>query len=195
LIADRIDRYNAVKETVLKFAPLRMLVRYLPVIFVVPIFVTTASIVQASMICMRVDKFSVVSNPAIQQQLQAHVKTLPGLTNYEIRPINSRFFIVSSENEKCKESSSCYYRLLDLRNGVVKDVFAFQGSGKVLMIASPEAVWSEPLQDEYSAMAFETRENTYLEIRLPRLGNTVFLLPLSPEEIRMDQRICGGYPK
>jgi hypothetical protein len=178
-----------------KFAPLPQQVRYLPLIFIASVFLTVASIAQASMTCTRIDDFPVVSDPLTQGQLQAHVKTLPGLGNYEIRGINSRFFIVSSEDEKCKETSRCYYRLLDLRNGAVKDVFAFQGSGRVWMILSPTAIWSEFLQDDYSDMAFETRENTYLEVKLPRLGNTVFLVPQTPEDIRMLQRICGAHPK
>jgi hypothetical protein len=97
--------------------------------------------------------------------------------------------------KKCKEASSCYYRLLDLRNGAVKDVFAFQGSGKILMILSPVALWSELLQDDYSEMEFETRENTYLTIKLPSLGNTVLVVPESPEEIKMVRRICGAHSK
>jgi len=179
----------------LRFAPLRMLIRYLPVIFIVPIFVTTASIVQASMTCTRIDDFPFVSDPLIQKQLEAHVETLPGLGVYQIRQIDSRFFIISSEDEKCKETSLCYYRLLDLRNGAVKDVFAFQGTGRVWMILSPTATRWELLQDDYSDFAFETRDNTYLGLKLPSRGNTVFVVPQSPDDTKMFQRICGAHPK
>ena len=182
-------------ETVLKFASLSKLVRFLSIISIVSVCVTTASFVHASMTCTNVDKFPTISDPLIHEQLQAYVKTLPGLGSFQIGRIDSRFFIVSSEDEKCKEASRCYYRLLDLRNGAVKDVFAFQGSGKILMILSPVALWSEPLQDDYSEMAFETRENTYLTIKLPRWGNTVLVVPESSEEIRMAQRICGAHSK
>lgn len=179
----------------MRFAPLRMLIRYLPVIFIVPIFVTTASIVQASMTCTRIDDFPFVSDPLIQKQLEAHVETLPGLGVYQIRQIDSRFFIISSEDEKCKETSLCYYRLLDLRNGAVKDVFAFQGTGRVWMILSPTATRWELLQDDYSDFAFETRDNTYLGLKLPSWGNTVFVVPQSPDDTKMFQRICGAHPK
>jgi hypothetical protein len=188
------DRYAA-RETVLKHASLLKLVRYLSVIFSVSVCVTTTSFVHARMTCTNVAKFPAVSDPLIHEQLQAHAKTLPGLGSFRIGEISSRFFIVSSEDEKCKEASSCYYRLLDLRNGAVKDVFAFQGSGKILMILSPVALWSELLQDDYSEMEFETRENTYLTIKLPSLGNTVLVVPESPEEIKMVRRICGAHSK
>ena len=185
----------------MKFATLLKLVRYLPVIFIASFFLTTASIVQASMMCTKVDELPIVSEPPVLEQLQAHVKTLPGLGSYQIKDISSRFFfksrffIVSSQDEKCKETSSCHYRLLDLHNGAVKDVFAFQGSGRVLIILSPTAVWWPLLQDEYYYMEFETRDNTYLGLQLPLLGNTVFVVPQSPEDTKMLQRICSAFPK
>jgi hypothetical protein len=179
----------------LKHISLPKVVRCMSAIFIVSVCVTTTSFVHARMTCTNVAKFPAVSDPSIYEQLQAHAKALPGLGSFQIGQISSRFFMVSSEDEKCKEASSCYYRLLDLRNGAVKDVFAFQGSGKILMMLSPVALWSEPLQDDYSEMAFETRENTYLTIKLPSSENTVLVVPETPDEITRVQRICRAHSR
>ena len=179
----------------MKFTSPSKLIRRLRIIFIVSAFVTRATVAQASQTCTWIDNFTVSSGPPIQEQIHAHAKAIPGLESYQIRQINSRFFIVSSGEEKCREASTCLYRLLDVRNGAVRDVFAFQGTGRVLLILSPLAFWWEPLQDEYSYMAFETIDNTYLEVKLPRFGNTVLVVPQSAEDIRMLQRICGANKK
>jgi hypothetical protein len=179
----------------LKFASLPKHVRYLPAIFIVSIFVMITSVAHATITCTKVDEFPVASDPTIRKQLETHLETVPGLGDYQIRQIDSRFFVVASEDEKCKDSSLCYYRLLDLRNGAVRDVIAFQGTGRVWMVLSPTATRWELLQDDYSDFAFETRDSTYLGLKLPSWGNTVFVVPQSPEHTNMFQRICGGHPK
>jgi hypothetical protein len=178
----------------MKRRSLPKMVRFLPVIFIVSGFLTVASIAHASMTCTWIDEFPVVSDPLAREQLEAHVRALPGLKDYQIRQIDSRFFIVSDEG-KCKEASRCYHRLLDLRNGVVKNVLVFRGAGRVWMMLSPTAVWLEPLEDDYSNMAFATPENVYITVQLPRRSNTV-LVDASPlEETKMLQRLCGAPSK
>jgi hypothetical protein len=153
--------------------PLKM-VRYLPVIFIVSAFATIASVAQASMTCARFDEFSAVSDPSIREQLETHVRALPGLKNHKIRSLDGRFFIVTSEGRFCKDIPRCEHRLLDLRNSVVRDVFAFRGTGTTWILGTPPSVWVEDLQDEYSAWAFVTTEYTFILRKLcallPRPG-------------------------
>lgn len=178
----------------MKLGSLPKMVRYLRAIFIASVFTTAASMAHASMTCTWIDEFPVVSKSPIREQLEMHVRALPALKDYQIRQINSRFFIVSDEG-KCKETSRCYHRLLDLRNGVVKDVLVFRGAGRVWMMLSPTAVWLEPLQDDYSNMAFATPENAYITVQLPIWGDTV-LIDASPlEETKMFQRLCGAPSK
>lgn len=180
----------------MKFASLPKLVRYLSFVFTLSACVAKASFVHASMSCLNFKDLSPwVSDPLILEKLQAHAKRLPGFGSVQIGQLNRHFFIVSSEDEKCREGSLCYYRLEVVKDGEVKDVFAFQGSGKSLHIWSPLALWLDPLQDEYSWIAFETRENTYLTVQLPSSGNTVLVVPETPEEIKMNKRICDHHPR
>jgi hypothetical protein len=192
----RIAHRDAVKETVLKHTSLSKLASRLSFALTLSICVAKATFVHASMSCLNFNALSPsVSDPLIFEKLQAHAKTLAGFGRVQIGQLDRRFFIVSSDDERCREGSLCYYRLVVVRDGEVKDLFAFQGSGKSLRIWSPLALWLEPLQDEYSWMAFETRENTYLTVQLPSSGNTVLVVPETPEEIKMNKRICDHHPR
>ncbi|MGC1560567.1 MAG: hypothetical protein WA820_12050, partial [Bradyrhizobium sp.] len=41
--------------------------------------------------CTRFDEFPVVSDPSILEQLETHVRALPGLKNHKIRSLDGRF--------------------------------------------------------------------------------------------------------
>jgi hypothetical protein len=174
----------------MKFVSLPKMFRYLSIAFLMSGFMTIASLAHASMICTWVDEFPVVSDPSAQERLEAHVRALPGLKNYEIRDIDGRFFIVLADDGYCKEIPRCDNRLLDLRNGVVKDVFAFRGTGKVWRLMSPLTIWLERLQDEYSFRAFATTENTFIGVQLPRFRDTVFIDAPSPEQMKVLRAAC-----
>jgi hypothetical protein len=183
-----------VQEIAMHLASLQTMIRSLSTVFIVSAFASAASIAHASMTCTWIDEFPAVSDPSIQERLEAHVRALPGLKDYQIRQIDSRFFIVSDEG-KCKQASRCYHRLLDFRNGVVKNVLVFRGTGRVWMMLSPTAVWLEPLQDDYSNMAFATPENVYITVQLPIWGDTILIDASPPEETKMLQRLCGAPSK
>jgi hypothetical protein len=168
----------------MKSTPLLKMVRYLPVIFIVSAFATIASVAQASMTCARFDEFSAVSDPSIREQLETHVRALPRLKNYKIRSLDGRFFIVTSEGRFCKDIPRCEHRLLDLRNGVVRDVFAFRGTGTTWILGTPPSAWVEDLQDEYSAWAFVTTEYTFIRVDLPRSGDMIVVDSPGPEEVK-----------
>jgi len=159
------------------------------------VLVAIISSAQATMSCTRVEQFPIVSDPLIQEQLKVHLKALPRFQKSEVRQINSRFFVVISDDSECGTESRCYHQLLDIANGAVKDVFAFRGTGMVWMLHSPVAVWSEFFRDDYSTMAFQTPDNTYIQVQLPRFGNTVLVTAPSSEETRMLQRLCGTNSK
>ena len=139
---------------------------------------------------MRFDEFPVVPDLPIQEKLEAHVKALPGLTDYLIRDIDGRFFVVLADDGYCKGIPRCYHQLLDTRKGVVKDVFAFRGTGKVWRLMSPLTLWLERLQDEYSFWAFATTENTFIGVQLPRFRDTVFIDAPSPEQMKVLRAAC-----
>jgi hypothetical protein len=147
------------------------------------------------MTCTRIEQFPVVSDLLIQEQIQAHLKTFPRFQKSRIRQINSRFFVAISDDGECDKASRCYHQLLDIKNGAIKDVFAFRSTGMVWILLSPVAAWSEFFQDDYSAMAFETPDTAYLQVLLPRLGDTVLVNSVSPEETKILQRLCGPNSK
>jgi hypothetical protein len=169
---------------------LTKLVRCLLAIFIASGSATAASIAHASMTCIPFDEFPAVSDPSIQNQLETHVRGLPGLKNPRIRSLDRRFFIVTAEGRFCKDIPRCEHRLLDLRNGVVRDVFAFRGTGTTWRLWSPLSAWMEDLQDEYSAWAFVTTEYTFIRVDLPRSGDMIVIDSPGPEEMKTLQ-VCA----
>jgi hypothetical protein len=179
----------------MKLGSLPKTVRYLSVIFVASCFATAASIAHASMTCWRLEDLPVVSDPLVREQLEIHVSALPGLKNYEIRDIDGRFSMVLSDDGFCKEIPCCDQRLLDSRNGLVKDVFGFRGTGRVWRLLSPLGYWREQFQDEYSIWAFATTDNTFIGVQLPRFRDTVFIDAPTPEQTKWLGAVCDALTK
>jgi hypothetical protein len=174
------------------FLPLAKLVRCLLAISIASGSATAASIARASMTCIPFDEFPAVSDPSIRDQLETHVRGLPGLKNPRIRSLDRRFFIVTAEGRFCKDIPRCEHRLLDLRNGVVRDVFAFRGTGITWVLGSPQGLWMEDLQDEYSFWAFVTTEHTFISVDLPRSGDMVVIDSPGPETLKTLQ-VCAHW--
>jgi hypothetical protein len=174
----------------MKLASLPKMVQRLPAVLIVAGIMTVASLAHASMTCTRFDEFPVVSDPSIREQLETHVRALPGLKNHKIRSLDGRFFIVTADGGFCKDIPRCEHRLLDLRNGVVRDVFAFRGTGTTWRLWSPLSAWMEDLQDEYSAWAFVTTEYTFIRVDLPRSGDMIVIDSPGPEEMKTLQ-VCA----
>jgi hypothetical protein len=164
------------------------------VAFAVLIHLTTASVAQATMTCTWFSELPSVSDPSIRQKLEAHVKALPGLKNYEIRLLQDHYFLVQSEGKFCKGIPRCEHRLLELRDDAVRNVFAFEGTGIVWQLWSPLGFWVENLKDDYSALAFETIENTYIRVDLPSFRDMIVIS--SPGLVEMQTlRACDGIKK
>jgi hypothetical protein len=174
----------------MKLASLPKMIRRLSAVLIVSGLATVASLAHASMTCTRFDEFPVVSDPSIREQLETHVRALPGLKNHKIRSLDGRFFIVTADGGFCKDIPRCEHRLLDLRNGVVRDVFAFRGTGTTWRLWSPLSAWVEDLQDEYSAWAFVTTEYTFIRVDLPRSGDMIVIDSPGPEEMKTLQ-VCA----
>jgi hypothetical protein len=126
--------------------------------------------------------------------LETHVRALPGLKNYEIRLLQDPYFLVQGEGKFCKDIPRCEHRLLELRDGVVRNVFAFEGTGMVWQLWSPLSVWVENLEDNYSVLAFETTENTYIHVELPDLRDMIVIGSPGPVEMQT-LRACDGIKK
>jgi hypothetical protein len=72
------------------FLPLAKLVRCLLAISIASGSATAASIARASMTCIPFDEFPAVSDPSIRDQLETHVRGLPGLKNPRVRSLDRR---------------------------------------------------------------------------------------------------------
>ena len=165
--------------------------RTFEVICVLLLYLVVTSIAHATMTCSWFSEFSPVSDPSVQEKLEAHVKALPGLVNYEIVQLEKHYFIVEAAGRFCKEVPRCEHRLLELRDGVVKNVFAFEGTGKVWQLRNPLWFPVENLGDDYTAWAFETTANTYIRVDLPRFRDMIFIN--SPGQVEMKTlRACDG---
>lgn len=79
-----------------------------------------------------------------------------------------------------------------MKEGAVKEVFGFRGTGVIWLKLSPTAAPVEDLQDEYSAKAFQTPEKTWIGVYLPQAGNTVVVDSLPPEEVKLLQSCAVG---
>jgi len=170
------------------------LTRYLRVAFAAAILVSSASIANASMSCLWLDEIPRISDPSIQEKLEAHMKALPGLENPEIRQLEEHYFVVQATSKFCKEVPRCEHRLLDLQEGVVKNVFAFRGTGVIWKLWSPLGLWIDELGDDYSFWAFQTTEGTYIRVDLPRFHDMVVIS--SPGAIAMKTlRVCDNFKR
>jgi hypothetical protein len=146
--------------------------------------------------CKRIEQLPEVSDGATLRLLEAHIKTFDSPKPLMIREIDRalisqnsrRFFVILPDDENCK-SSGCYYRLLELKDGLIKETFSFHGTG-VVWYHSPVAVRVEYFQDDYERLDLETSSQTYIRLGLPRRGNSVFVAALSAEQARLP-RTCG----
>jgi hypothetical protein len=178
-------------EIAMNIVALPKRLRTFEVICVVLIYSILTSIAHATMLCSWFSDFGPISDPSIQEMLEAHLKALPGLDNYEIVRLDEQYFMVEAAGKFCKEVPRCEHRLLELRVGVVKNVFAFEGTGKILQFRSPLWFPVQNLGDEYSAWAFETTINTYIRVNLPRFRDMIFIS--SPGQVEMKTlRACDG---
>jgi len=162
--------------------------------FVISIYLTATSVAHATMTRTWFDEFPSVSDSSIQQKLEAHVRALPGLKNYEIKSLQDHYFLVQAEGKSCKDVPRCQHRLLELRDGVVRNVFAFEGTGMVWQLWSPLNFWVENLEDNYSVLAFETTDRTYIRVDLPRFRDMIVIGSPGPVEMQT-LRACDGIKK
>ena len=163
-------------------------------IFAALAYLTTASFAHATMTCTLFGELPSVLDASAKERLETHVRALPGLKNYEIRLLQDHYFLVQAEGKFCKDVPRCEHRLLELRDGVVRNVFAFEGTGMVWQLWSPLNFWVENLQDNYSVLAFETTENTYIHVELPRFRDMIVIG--SPGAVEMQTlRACDGIKK
>jgi len=163
---------------------------WLQMAFAMLVYLTAASVAHATQTCWRFDQLYRVSDLLAQEKLEAHVKALPGLKNYDIRQLEGSYFIVQAEGKFCKDIPRCEHRLLELRDGVVRNVFAFQGTGAVWTLLSPLGAWLDDLQDDYSAWAFETIDNTFIRVDLPSYRDMIVIFSPTPERTKSYKDTC-----
>ena len=130
-------------------------------------------------LCERIEQLPAVSDRATLGLLEAYLREQYGSKPFLVRKILSgsigtidrHFFMVMPDNENCK-SSGCYYRLLDLRNGVARETFSFKGTG-MLVFYDQISYYIDYFQDDYERFDVETSAQSYISIGLPRGRNPV----------------------
>jgi hypothetical protein len=129
--------------------------------------------------CMRIEQLPAVSDRATLGLLEAYLRERDGskpvlirqMFSRLIRTIDRHFFWVMPENANCK-SSACYYRLLDLHNGVVRETFSFRGTG-ALWYFDEVSQYIDYFQDYYQMFSVETSTQSHIQIGLPSGRNPV----------------------
>lgn len=164
--------------------------RCLPASFVAVVYLTAVSVAHATQTCWRFDQLDRISDLSAKEKLEAHVKALPGLGSPEIRVIDQHYFMVQAAGKFCKEVPRCENRLLQLRDGVVRNVFAFRGTGAVWRLLSPLGAWLEERQDDYSAWAFETIDSTFIRVDLPSYRDMIVIFSPTPAETQFYKSTC-----
>jgi hypothetical protein len=139
--------------------------------------------VDASMGCKRIEELPTVSDERTLGLLNAYGETRGGSKPLLMRPFDDRFFIAFPAGQDCK-SSGCYYRLLDLKDGEIRERFSFQGTGVILFFYS-STVHIEHFQDRFFTIALETSPQTHIVVQLPFRSNTVLVSVRAPQQIRM----------
>src|ERR1700704_4746481 len=127
----------------------------------------------ASLLCMRIEQLPQVSDAETLGILEAYISAFNSSKPLLIREIDRaltsqnsrRFFVILPNEENCKDAG-CYYRLLESKDGVIKETFTFHGTG-VFWYYSPVAVRVEYFKDDYEILDLETSTQTYIRLGLP----------------------------
>jgi hypothetical protein len=132
----------------------------------------------AQVYCKRFEQLPAVSDRATLRSLERYLRKFDSSKTHLVRNMTSpligtierQFFIAVPDSGSCK-GSSCYYRLLDLRNGVINEVFSFHGTG--VLWYYDVAAYVDYFQDWYHMIDVETSEQSYIRIGLPRGGDPI----------------------
>jgi hypothetical protein len=158
-----------VEEVRLKIASLLKPLRYLALMLVV------TSSADASQYCWRAKQLPPISDPMVKGRIEQRLQAIPVMKNHQVGLLSSSFALAWQDEEQCAKTFRCYHLLLDIRNGTATIVFAYQGSGTIYQLGTPPFAWSDPLQDYYSLLAFETDDSNWVEVRTPRLPGPVWV--------------------
>lgn len=133
------------------------------------------STVDASQYCLRARQLPPVSGPMVKDRIEERLQAIPAMKNHQVGLLSNSFALAWQDEEQCTKLFRCYHLLLDIRNSAATIVFAYQGSGTVYQLGTPPFAWSDPLQDYYSLLAFETDDSNWVEVRIPRLPGPVWV--------------------
>src|SRR5262245_21328105 len=139
--------------------------------------------VSASFYCDRIEKFPAPSDSLTAGLLEQYARGLAASKPFQFKQLTSRFFLAMPDDENCKVAS-CYYRLLDVKDGEVKERFSFQGTGAIWYFTTPAEVRIEEFQDYFSYYGFETRARTHIRVFLPHTAQPVIV-----DGVRSDERL------
>lgn len=146
------------------------------------LFAATTSGAEALMYCERAVDFASISDPVVMRRIEERLQAIPAMKNHQLRRIDSQFAIAWQDEEECKNRFRCNYLLLDIRNDEARVVFAFRGTGTILVLGPELNTLSQLLDDDYGFYAFETNDFNYVVARLPRFLGPVWVEARSSEE-------------
>jgi hypothetical protein len=152
------------------------------------VYLTQVFDAHAHLYCKRIEQLPTVSDGRTLGLLEAYVKSLD-TRPFQIRQLTSRFVMVLPDDENCKVSR-CYYRLLDLKDGEIKETFSFHGTGVIWYVSSPAMVRIEYFQDYYESYSLETSPGTYIGVGLPRTAKAVHVEVVPAEEVKSLPKPC-----
>jgi hypothetical protein len=145
-------------------------------------YLTQVFDVSAGFYCERIEQLPAASDSRTAGLLEQYARELAGPKRFQIKQLTSRFFLVMPDDENCRVVP-CYYRLLDVKDGEVKERFSFHGTGAIWYFSSPAEVRIEDFQDYFSSYGLETSAKTHIRVLLPRTAQAVVVEAVPPDEL------------
>jgi len=148
--------------------------------------------VDASFYCNRIERLPAVSEHRTLDLLEPYVRALGGPKPFQMKHLTSRFVLVMPDYANCRVAG-CYYRLLDVKDGEVRERFSFRGTGLVWYFSTPAEVRIEEFQDYFSNYGLETSAGTHIGVLLPRTAQEVLVEAVPADAVF--PRICRTEPR
>jgi len=143
--------------------------------------------VDASFYCDRIERLPAVSDHRTLSLLEPYVTALDSTKPFQMKHLTSRFILVMPDDADCRVAR-CYYRLLDVKDGEVRERFSFRGTGVIWYFSTPAEVRIEDFQDYFSNYGLETSAGRHIGIFLPRTAQEVLVEAVPADAVL--PRIC-----
>src|SRR5215467_16298919 len=126
----------------------------------------------AGFYCDRIERLPAVSDHRTLSLLEPYVTALDSTKPFQMKHLTSRFILVMPDDADCRVAH-CYYRLLEVKDGEVRERFGFRGTGVIWNCSTPAEVRIEDFQDYFSNYGLETSAGRHIGLFLPRTAQEV----------------------